>query len=247
LKLSPNVPAGKASEYAAVNLGKYYGLIESLDDEFGRLTAKLDALGLAENTIVVYTSDHGDMLGSHGLMFKRWPHDESSRVPFLIRWPKHIPEKSTIAMPFGTQDIFPTLANLAGIGVPSGIHGNDYSAVLLGQSKAKRQEHLFMTMQHGYVPWPGWRGVRTEQYLYARTEAESWFLYDIKNDPYQQHNLLKDKPATAKEMDALTLDTMKKLGETWRGGPRNVGDADDFAASSEKAKSQNLGGEWPKK
>ena len=65
----------------------YYGMIEKIDDEFGRLVKALDEAGAAKDTIVIFSSDHGDMIGSQGYKAKRWPYEESARIPFLIRYP----------------------------------------------------------------------------------------------------------------------------------------------------------------
>ena len=65
-------------------------MIESLDDEFGRILEALEKAGVADDTIVVFSSDHGDMIGCQGLKAKRWPYEESARVPFLIRYPRAI-------------------------------------------------------------------------------------------------------------------------------------------------------------
>ena len=172
LKQHPNtskIPAGSPmKERVDSAYPHYYGLTAGLDIEFGRLMAALEETGQKENTIVVFTSDHGDMLGSQGLMAKRWPFRESSQVPFIIRWPGHIDSGSSLAMPIGTADIFPTLCGFAGIDVPSGLDGRDCSDRILGKS-SEDQAYTYLSMHHAYVPWPGWRGVRTDRYSYART------------------------------------------------------------------------------
>lgn len=247
LRLHPNVPEGEASRFANRFLPHYYGLIEGLDVEFGRLMDELASLGLSENTIVIYTSDHGEMMGGHGLAGKRWPHRDSTDIPFLIRWPKHIQAGSTLSMPFGTPDMFPTLAGLAGIEVPAGLDGTDFSPLLIGRPGAKEQEWVYMAMHHTYVPWPGWRGVRSNRYMYARIESEPWLLFDLKNDPFEQHNLLKDKPALVKELDALLRDRMEEVGDTWRDAQRPGGDWEKWLPGAEKQLHQVCDGNYPGK
>jgi arylsulfatase A-like enzyme len=105
----PNVPG----DYARDALPGYFGACESLDAEFGRLLAGLDRLGLAENTIVVYTSDHGEMLGSHGRMQKSIWYEESIGVPLLVRWPGRI-APACHPFVFNSMDWAPTLLGLAG-------------------------------------------------------------------------------------------------------------------------------------
>jgi hypothetical protein len=225
-------------------LPHYYGLIEGLDVEFGRLMAELDRLGMTNDTIVVYTSDHGEMLGRHGLMGKRWPYRDSTGVPFLIRWPGRIASGETVPMPFGTPDIMPTLLGLAGLEVPAGLDGSDYSARLLGRSGAAGQEHVYLAMHFGFVPWPGWRGVRTERYLYARLEDRPWLLYDLQNDPFEGRNLMVEGSPLVEELDGLTLELMFGLGDTWRGLPE-VADWRKWTPGGIGQIQQIAGGDYP--
>jgi len=209
LQLHPNVPEGEASRFANRFLPHYYGLVEGLDVEFGRLMDELDKLGLSENTIVVYSSDHGEMMGGHGLAGKRWPHRDSTDIPFLIRWPKRI------------------------------------QPLLLGRSGPKEQEWVYIAMHHTYIPWPGWRGVRSNRYMYARIESEPWLLFDLKDDPFEQHNLVKEKPALVKELDALLRDRMRQVGDTWRGAQKPGGDWEKWLPGGEKQVHQVCDGDYP--
>ena len=202
----------------------YYGLTEGLDIEFGRLMKVLEEKGLAENTIVIYTSDHGEMLGSQGLNAKRWPYRESSQVPFIIRWPGNIEAGSSLSTPLGTADIFPTLCGMAGIEVPAGLDGRDCSGSIMGKS-GPEQAYTYMTMHHAYVPWPGWRGVRTDRYSYARTEEDPWVLFDLENDPYEERNLIDENRDLATEIEGLLQEAMVGCGDSWREMGKEVGDS----------------------
>jgi arylsulfatase A-like enzyme len=244
-RLHPNVPAGEASRFAQRFLPHYYGLTVGLDRAFGRLMSGLDRLGLTDDTIVVYTSDHGELMGAHGLVFKRWPHRDSLHIPFMIRWPGRIAASSTLAMPFGVPDVFPTLAGLTGIEVPVGLDGRDVSPRLLGRPGAREQEATYLAMHYGYVPWPGWRGVRTGRYMYARTEAAPWLLFDYHDDPWEQHNLVADSPKLVGELDGLTRELMKKHGDTWRGMPKPGGEFERWLDAGEGQLHQVCGGDWP--
>lgn len=222
-------------ELAALNdnYAHYYGLISQVDAEFGRLMQALAASGQAEDTIVIFTSDHGEMLGSQGLYSKHWPHRESSQVPFLARWPGNIDADSRLGMPFGTPDIFPTLCGLAEIDKPLGLDGVDCSAAFLGGEPA--QTSVYLAMQHGYVPWPGWRGLRTERYNYARTEDRPWILFDLQNDPFEEHNLVGRNASLVAEMDSLLLDAMSESGDSWRGTSQQLGDWDLWPARAQRS------------
>ena len=118
ITLPPNVPLAQR-EWAKKRLAGYYAHIAALDDCMGDLMKTIDRSRMKDNTILVFTSDHGDMIGSHGQSKKQRPWDESIRVPFLIRFPKKLGSNGkVIDMPFGTPDIMPTLLGLSGIDVP---------------------------------------------------------------------------------------------------------------------------------
>jgi len=215
-----NVPGRKAGRHGGTSLPQYYGLIEALDAQFGRLMASLEQAGMADNTLVVYTSDHGTMIGSQGRMGKEVPYSESSNVPFLMRWPGQLGPDSTLAMPFGTADIFPTLAGLCSVPVPDGLDGSDFSRLLLGDSRASPQEAVYMASYDGRAEgWPGWRGVRTERYVYAAQPDGPWLLFDCADDPDQLHNLVDDEPELVKQLHELTMTLMARHGDTWDPGP----------------------------
>jgi len=244
LPLHAHVEHDFSREVADLFLPHYYGLIEGLDTEFGRLLAELDRLGMTDDTIVVYTSDHGEMLGCHGLMGKRWPYRGSTNVPFLIRWPGRIPADVAPTMPFGSPDIMPTLLGLTGLGVPAGLDGSDFSSLLLGRPGAGGQEHAYLAMHYGFVPWPGWRGVRTERYIYARLEDRPWLLFDLENDPFEQRNLVAEGSPLVRELDGLTLELMDTLGDSWRGLPE-VADWRKWAPGGPGQLQQIAGGDYP--
>lgn len=219
LKIPTNVPEGRAMSYAKQSLPDYYGLVEGLDVEFGRLMEELKKMKLEDDTIVVYTSDHGDMLGSQGFRFKWLPYAESTQVPMIVRWPKQIPSGTTVTAPIGAPDIFPTLAGLAGIPVPSGLDGHNLAEVALGKKKTAAEGAL-ISMHHGPAEWPGYRGVWTDRYMFARTEKEPWLLFDHANDPLEKTNLVAKNPKLVKQLDELTAHLRKESGDKdWRAFP----------------------------
>jgi arylsulfatase A-like enzyme len=123
------VPVGGKEEIAA-----YYAAITAIDDQVGRLLATLKETGADENTIILFTSDHGDMLGNHGMRRKRKPHDESARVPGIVRWPARVPKGQVVDTLFSHIDMAPTLLALAGQEVPKNMQGADLSRVALGET-----------------------------------------------------------------------------------------------------------------
>jgi arylsulfatase A-like enzyme len=217
ITLPPNVPLdGDAESIAREELPLYYGLIEAIDHQFSRLMKQLDARGLADNTIVIYTSDHGNMMGAFDYLGKEMPYHESTGVPFLLRWPGKVEAASIYSTPFGAPDIFPTLVGLTGIDRPEGIDGTDLSAGILGQANAPGQDAAYLAAWDTPVtPWPGWRGVRTERYLYARRQDRPWMLFDLQEDPWQQHDLRKDNIPLRQQLNGLTLEWMERLSDVW--------------------------------
>jgi arylsulfatase A-like enzyme len=160
------------------------------------LLAAVKESGAEDNTIFVFTSDHGDMLYSHGEVKKQKPWDESLMVPFLLRYPKELGKAQKIVdTPVNTPDILPTLLGLSGIEIPASVQGSDYSEVISGEKKSENEAVLIQCP----VPFHQWnysrggreyRGVRTNRFTYARDLNGPWLLYDNKLDPFQMNNLI---------------------------------------------------------
>ena len=199
-------------------IAAYYAMVTAVDDQIGRILTELDELGLRDRTIVVVSSDHGDMLGSHGARLKRKPWEESIRVPGIVRHPRAPSGRETEAL-FSHVDIAQTLLSLCGLDVPSEMQGADLSAVILGASDNGPDSvyfQIFGPFLAGGVE-SGWRGIRTSRYMYARTQAEPWVLYDLEEDPYELSNLADD-PASAGIRDGLESELgrwMERTGDSW--------------------------------
>lgn len=214
-----NVPRnGRRLDALRLDWQGYNAHITAVDAEVGRLMRRLEELGLAEDTIVIYTSDHGDMMGSQGRMGKRLPHDESALVPFLARWPGRIPAGRPRDELFGTIDIYPSLCALAGITVPGHCEGRELSALLLGRPARAPDSAFLMHIDKHHAsgglnnPAPIFRGVRTARYTYAAGETGPWVLYDNQEDPYQLHNLVHDagRRKLRGELEGLTAEWLRR-------------------------------------
>ena len=214
-------------------IAKYYAAISNVDHNFGRLLHTLDELGLTKGTIVLFTSDHGDMLGSHGQLHKWQPWDESVRVPLLIRYPGVIRPGLRPDAPFGTPDILPTLFGLMGLSIPEGVEGSDLSAIPRGNS-IKGPSSALLLCPCAATTWGGrwtdlavggrgfppafmrpYRGIRTRTHTYARDRNGPWFLYDNEKDPYQLVNLAqaRGKAAIPPELDKELNDWLERTGD----------------------------------
>lgn len=189
----------------------YHAHVSDVDDEVGRIRAKLDALGIAKNTIFIYSSDHGGMGGVCGVGYgqKRYPEDKSTRLPFLALWPGKIPANVQSDALFSTIDHFPTLCELANIATHLAAVGTlaaldslaylkaspglDFSRTILGQPGGPDPKSIFimhpsnMNNQNSYEPV--FRGVVTKHHTYALTPDKEYCLYD-NTGSYQQPNLL---------------------------------------------------------
>jgi len=195
IELRPNVPE-ELREKARQEIAGYYAHIAALDDCMKELLVTIDETGIAENTIFVFTSDHGDMLRSHGMTKKQKPWEESILVPFLLRFPRKLgTEQKMVEMPVNTPDILPTLLGLSGIEIPGTVEGEDFSKVITGETDELNETALIQcpvpfhqwNYQHGGREY---RGVRSKAYTYVRDLDGPWLLYDNKNDPYQVNNLI---------------------------------------------------------
>jgi choline-sulfatase len=197
-------------------IAEYYGMTTWVDDAVGRMLAALEANGLAENTIVVFTSDHGDYLGSHGRVQKGDLHEESVRIPLLVRWPAGLESGATSPQVAALVDLAPTLLDLAGAEIPAHMAGrslagfhwdtangprpqSDVLSSSKGLSKGRRFDQLSAreTEDCAFIETGRGVGIRTRTHLYGLpfvagthdlADAPHYF-WDVEHDPYQLRNL----------------------------------------------------------
>jgi arylsulfatase A-like enzyme len=207
----PGVPGPEA-------IAEYYAMITAVDDQVGRLMNALKELGVAEDTIILFSSDHGDMLGSQGRRLKRKPWEESIGIPGVLRYPSRVRPARSEAF-FTHVDFAPTLLGLCGVKVPAAMQGTDFSPTALGR-RQKAPDRAFFQI---FGPFQGdgtedaWRGVRTRRYMYARFESQPWVLYDLQADPWQMNNLAGDRGARAvqEEMERRLRQCMEQTADSW--------------------------------
>ncbi|MDP1815153.1 MAG: sulfatase [Leadbetterella sp.] len=195
LIINPNVPADKLEKVKKDLIG-YYSHIAAIDESIGKMWETLKDLGIDENTIIVFSSDHGDLLGAHGAWNKQQPYEESLRVPFLIHYPKLFGKKpKTLSTLLNSPDIMPTLLGLAKIKIPNSVEGLDFS----GELKGRKKDKVSQTLIACYQPFGQWdrqrggkeyRGVYTGKYTYTRDLNGPWLLFDNEKDPFQMNNLI---------------------------------------------------------
>ncbi|MBB6325142.1 arylsulfatase A-like enzyme [Algoriphagus iocasae] len=216
LKLRPNVPE-EFQDSARRVLAGYYAHATAIDKAIGDLLEGIEKAGVADNTIFVFTSEHGDMLMSRGALKKQRPWDEAIKVPMLIRYPgKFGHESREVFDPIGTPDILPTLLGLSDIPIPKSIEGKDFSGNLLAGKDLGNEATLIMLP----VPFHEWqfknggreyRGIRTKRYTYVKDLLGPWLLYDNEKDPYQLNNLVDqdEYKDLQKEMEGILKKKLK--------------------------------------
>lgn len=193
----------------------YYAMTAVMDWNIGRLLSSLEEQGLSENTVVVFTSDHGEMFGAQGRRNKNIFYDEACRVPFIVRQPGTIPAGRTSDACLGTPDIMPTLLSLLGLPAPDEVEGMDLSNAALGRPGPEPEAALMQNLgacaifRDGYE----WRGARDKRYTYAIYRKDgSEHLYDNIEDPFQMTNLAGD-PARSGEVSRLKDFMRQKMAE----------------------------------
>jgi len=231
LVLRDNVPDDFSKE-AREMLAGYYAHCAVLDECVGDLLATIDEIGIADNTIFVFTSDHGDLLGSHRQRNKQQPYAESIRVPFLIRYPKMLKKTGwKYEALFNAPDIMPTLLGLAGVEVPGTVQGTDYSAAMRAGETPNVESALIMCP----APFGQWirtrggreyRGVYTGRYTYTRGLEGPWQLFDNDKDPFQMNNLIDDALYTdvREHLDGLLKQWLEKVKDEFKPAAEHLAD-----------------------
>jgi len=173
----------------------YLACIQSVDDNVGRLLDWLDANGLRENTLVIYTSDQGFFLGDHGLYDKRFMYDPSLKMPFMVRWPGVIKAGSVQAAMAINCDFAPTFMDVAGLPVPADMQGISLVPLLKGELPANWRTSMYYRYYHD----PGDHNTRTHYGVRTLThkliyywKKDQWELFDLVNDPGEMRNLYAD-------------------------------------------------------
>ena len=225
LTLHPNVPAAKES-VAREELAGYYAHCTALDDLIGELLTTVDVAGIADETIFVFWSDHGDMLHSQDEAHKQRPWEESIHVPLLLRYPRKFGNGGRIIdAPIYTPDLLPALLGLADLPIPATVVGRDYSNHLLGNAPAPADAAL-LACYHPFGEYERrnggreYRGLRTRTHTYAHTLDGPWLLYDNVADLYQQHNLIgqPDAASIQAELDQALDAKLAEIGDEFLSG-----------------------------
>ena len=198
----------------------YLRCIASVDDNIGRLLDYLDTSGLADNTIVIYSSDQGFYLGDHGWFDKRWMYEESLRMPFIVRWPGVVKPGSKNTDLIQNLDFAETFLDIAGASVPDDMQGQSIVPLLKGKTPRNWRKSIY----YQYFEYPGAHsvrrhyGVRTQRYkLIHYYNINEWELFDLKNDPNELKSVYAD--ATYTKIVKRLKKELNRLREQYQIGP----------------------------
>lgn len=196
----------------------YHAMVANLDDNIGKLMAAVKEMGLDDNTIVVFTSDHGECFGAHGRRAKNIFYEEAIRIPFLMRYPSKLQPGGTSDICLNTVDIMPTMLSMLDLPIPNTVEGNDLSGFLYDNRRTSEDGQLMMccgptaTWGDGYE----WRAYRTKRYTYAIYHSDGQeLLFDHQNDPLELNNLAA-QPEYQMLKQALKdamLDKMRRIND----------------------------------
>ena len=205
-------------------IANYYGMIALIDHNVGRILTELHTLGLSENTIVVYTSDHGDWLGDHGLILKGpMPYDGLLRVGCIIAGPG-VPQGQVVDDPVSTLDLAPTFLDYAGVAPTSPMHGRSLRGLIEGRGEPR---------EYAYNEWDlhasrcgvalRLRTVRTRTHrMTVELDSGAGELYDLVRDPGEMTNLYDD-PASAEVRRSLEAMIQRRPDDVMTPLPEQVG------------------------
>ncbi len=196
----------------------YYAMTAALDHEIGRVMKAVKDAGIEENTLLVFASDHGEMFGAQGRVFKMTFYEEAARVPFLLRWPGQIPAGHTASSCMSTVDIMPTLLGLVGQAIPPAVEGMDLSRRARGKEGPEPDFALLQGMGHTFLWNDGfeWRAIRDADYTYARYLSDGKeLLFHNAVDPHQTTDLASERPEILTKMRKQMNHRMATLGDTF--------------------------------
>jgi len=181
----------------------YYGMISLMDKYIGKILDKLEELDLVDNTIVVFTTDHGDVCGHHGLTTKGpFHYEDLLKVPFIVRYPGKVPADKVNTAMQSLVDLAPTFLSLSGLSIPRTMTGKDQSSVWLGKKEAVR-DHIICENRHEPTT------IHVKTYVNERYKITVYYnqsygeIFDLKEDPDEMNNLWNDERFTTLKKDLL--------------------------------------------
>ena len=209
-KSQESVPSwAKGSSKQKMNnasMGRYFGMVKCIDDNVKKILDALRKKKILENTIVIFTSDHGDMCYEHGKHNKGYPLEASAKVPFVIHYPAKIKAGTVVDEVMGCADFMPTILKLMDVQSPA-TEGRDHSKMFVSGKAPAGWNDVAFFRGTGDIDRVNWIGAVTKQYKLIYQEGENPWLYDLKKDPDELINYYND-PAYAKILKKLAGDLL---------------------------------------
>lgn len=197
----------------------YFASVNGVDDQIGRVISKLKEEGLYNNTIIVFSADHGEMLGSHGLMHKNVWFKEAYKIPLIVHYPKAITPKTDNIL-LSVPDYMPTLLGVMGLEdkIPAAVEGENYANLFFDKpvNRPDRQLYFGGTKTNSKSDA---RGFRTKDYTYAVVKTENGkkfnYLYNDTKDPYQMKNIWGENPDLDTKMQSDLANLLSSMNDSW--------------------------------
>ncbi|MCV9386656.1 sulfatase family protein [Reichenbachiella ulvae] len=222
LTIPPNVRP-ELHERTRLELQGYYAHGTATDEAIGGVLAKIKELGLWDNSIIVFSADHGEMMGAHGVkpFVKQLAWDESIRVPFLVRYPSiDNNEGAVVNAPLTTPDVLPSLLSLSELEIPESIQGDDLSELMQNPNPQTDRTALVMNAAPFGANYfdPEYRGIRTKQYTYVSTLEGGALLFDNLRDRFQMDNLINnpDYKKLQEDLDKKLKVELAEIGDEFK-------------------------------
>ena len=184
----------------------YYALITHVDDQVGRIMGALDEMGLREDTLVIFTSDHGDHMGDHGRTGKRTPEDSCTRIPLIASYPRRMAARGVYSQIIEQVDIAATILDYCGVQTPPIMPGRSVRPLLEGGGYVERTSAF---IEHRFPFGESWKAVRTADYEYVTYNTGQELLYDMQRDPHQLRDVSGDASYAA-ALHAMRAEILKR-------------------------------------
>ena len=208
----------KYGDYYRQSLLDYYACMTGVDEQIGRIVRTLKERGLFDNTIIVFTSDHGDSMGMHDNIGKNIYYEEAMRIPMILTWPKKIKPRQDSTLMIAFADLYPSLLSLMGFNeeIPAEVETFDLSESILSADKVEEVIQPYYKVSPNDLT-TGYRGLRTKKYTFAvhatKGQTDEWILFDREQDPYQLNNLASSQPELIKEFASRLKEWLKKTND----------------------------------
>lgn len=216
----PNLPAKgtKTGDFFRQSIRDYYACITGVDENVGRIVDALKQNGLFDNTIVVFTSDHGDMMGVHEHIGKNIYYEEAMRIPLIISWPQKIRPRRDNKLMIAFADLYPSLLSLMGFGkeIPASVQTFDLSEeILTGKTDKEMAQPYYYVQFDNHAT--GYRGLRTQTYTYVvhatDGKVDDIILFDRAKDPYQMNNIAGRHPELVRRLGKQLKEWLTKTND----------------------------------